>query len=88
MIKDVNSKIDGLKEGDIVRFSDTLREFCHDFDVKMSSVEDMTSSTFLVIAVNEESWEVEVLSSDNDIMTFGFHDVVRIDLDYEKDRSK
>lgn len=75
----MNSKIKPLRIGDIVRFSDTLKEFCQDFDVKMSTVDDMMSSTFLVIAINEESWEVDVLSSDNDVMTFGFHDLVRID---------
>ena len=75
----MDSKIKPLRIGDIVRFSDTLKEFCQDFDVKMSTVDDMMSSTFLVVAINEESYEVEVLSSDNEVMTFGFHDLDRID---------
>ena len=64
--------------GDIVKISDSLKEFCQDFDVNLSSADVLNSSSFLVIFVDEEKLEVQALTADGEIMTFGFLDVSKV----------
>ena len=67
-----------IKPGDIVRFSDTVKEFCLDFNVSLRSYDQLMANTYLVLSVNELLQEVEVLTSEGDITVFGFHDLSKI----------
>ena len=64
--------------GDIVKISDSLKEFCQDFDVNLGSADALNNNSFLVISVDEEKLEVQAMSSDGEITTFGFLDVTKV----------
>lgn len=67
-----------FKKGDIVKISDALQEFCHDFNINMGESKTSPNNTYLVISVNEETLEIEVLSSNNELSIFGFQDLKKI----------
>lgn len=68
--------MDTIQAGQIVKFNDSVREFCEDLTgCESSEVADIMSQTFLVVDVIDGELEVEVMSPDGSVLRFGVHDL-------------
>tara|TARA_B100000212_G_C26954443_1_gene355765 strand:- start:231 stop:458 length:228 start_codon:yes stop_codon:yes gene_type:complete len=64
-----------FRPGEIVRFNNSVLEFCDDLEVYIGEVQDIMMQTFLIVDVFEETLEVEVMTSDGSVLRLGMHDL-------------
>ena len=70
--------MNNFRPGEIVRFNDSVREFCEDLDVYISEVQDIMIQTFLIVEVHEDDLEVDAMAPDGSILRLGMHDLQRV----------
>ena len=67
-----------FRPGEIVRFNNSVKEFCEDLEVYIGEVQDIMLQTFLIVEVFEESFEVEVMAPNGEVLKLGMHDLESI----------